>query len=59
MMLYISMKFHENILNTFQVIEQTQNDFFCVCIEVLRPRQLYGTLSNAVSLPNHTFTGKV
>ena len=25
-MLYISMKFHENILNGFQVIEQTQND---------------------------------
>ena len=25
MMLYISMKFHENILNGFQVIEQTQN----------------------------------
>ena len=25
-MLYISMKFHENILKGFQVIEQTQND---------------------------------
>ena len=25
MMLYVSMKFHENILNGFQVIEQTQN----------------------------------
>ena len=24
-MLYISMKFHENILNGFQVIERTQN----------------------------------
>ena len=28
MMLYIFMKFHENILNGFQVIEQTQN---CHC----------------------------
>ena len=26
MMLYISMKFHENILNRFQVIEQIGND---------------------------------
>ena len=26
MMLYISLKFHENLLNTFQVIERTQ---FC------------------------------
>ena len=26
MMLYISMKFHENILKGFQVIEWTQND---------------------------------
>ena len=26
MMLYISMKFHENILNGFQVKEQTQNN---------------------------------
>ena len=25
MMLYISMKFHENILNGFQVIERTRN----------------------------------
>ena len=25
MMLYISMKFHDNILNRFQVIERTQN----------------------------------
>ena len=25
MMLYISMKFHENILNVFQVIERTKN----------------------------------
>ena len=25
MMLYISMKFHDNILNGFQVIERTQN----------------------------------
>ena len=26
MMFYISMKFHENILNGFQVIEQARND---------------------------------
>ena len=26
MMLYISLKFHENILNDFQVIELTRND---------------------------------
>ena len=26
MMLYFSMKFHENILKGFQVIERTQND---------------------------------
>ena len=26
MMLYFSMKFHENILNGFQVIEWTKND---------------------------------
>ena len=26
MMLYISMKFHENIFNDFQVIERTRND---------------------------------
>ena len=26
MMLYISMKFHENILKGFQVIERTRND---------------------------------
>ena len=32
MMLYISMKFHENILKGFQVIERTQN----VCLFVVR-----------------------
>ena len=26
MMLYISMKFHENVLNSFQVIEETKSD---------------------------------
>ena len=27
-----------------------------VCVEVLRPNQLYDVMSSAVSLPNHTFT---
>ena len=31
---------------------------FCVCVEVLRPSQLNGVMSSAVSLPNHTFTGQ-
>ena len=30
--------------------------FFCV--EVLRPSQPNGVMSNGVSLPNHTFTGQ-
>ena len=29
-----------------------------VCVEVLRPNQPNGVMSNAVSLPNHTFTGQ-
>ena len=29
-----------------------------VCIEILRPSQLNGVMSSAVSLPNHTFTGQ-
>ena len=29
-----------------------------VCVEVLRPSQLSGVLSNAVNLPSHTFTGQ-
>ena len=29
-----------------------------VCVEVLRPSQHNGVMSNAVSLPNHTFTGQ-
>ena len=29
-----------------------------VCVEVLRPSQPNGVLSDAVSLPNHTFTGQ-
>ena len=29
-----------------------------VCVEVLRPSQPNGVMSNAVSLPNHTFTGQ-
>ena len=29
-----------------------------VCVEVLRPRQPNTVMSNAVSLPNHTFTGQ-
>ena len=29
-----------------------------VCVEVLRPSQPNGVMSSAVSLPNHTFTGK-
>ena len=29
-----------------------------VCVEVLRPSQLNGVMSSAVSLPNHTFTGQ-
>ena len=28
------------------------------CVEVLRPSQPNGVMSSAVSLPNHTFTGK-
>ena len=30
----------------------------CVCVEVLRPSQLYGVMSSVVSLPDHTFTGQ-
>ena len=29
-----------------------------VCVEVLRPSQLYGVMSSEVSLPNHTFIGQ-
>ena len=29
-----------------------------VCVEVLWPRQPNGVMLSAVSLPNHTFTGK-
>ena len=29
-----------------------------VCVEVLRPGQLNGVMSSAVSLPNHSFTGQ-
>ena len=29
-----------------------------VCVGVLRPSQLNGVMSSAVSLPNHTFTGQ-
>ena len=29
-----------------------------VCVEVLRPSQPNGVMPSAVSLPNHTFTGK-
>ena len=28
-----------------------------VCVEVLRPSELKGVMSSAVSLPNNTFTG--
>ena len=30
-----------------------------VCVEVLRPSQPSGVMSSAVSLPNHTFTGRL
>ena len=35
-------------------------NLFClfVCVEVLRPSQPNGVMSNVVSLPNHTFTGQ-
>ena len=33
-------------------------DFVDRCVEVLRPSQLNGIMSSAVSLPNHTFTGQ-
>ena len=29
-----------------------------VCVEVLRPNQPNEVMSNAVSLPNHTFNGQ-
>ena len=32
--------------------------YLFVCVEVLRPSQLNGVMSSAVSLPNHTFTGQ-
>ena len=35
----------------------TVSDFF-FCVEILRPSQPNGVMSNAVSLPNHTFTGE-
>ena len=31
---------------------------YFVCVEVLRPSQPNWVMSNAVSLPNHTFTGQ-
>ena len=31
---------------------------YFVCVEVLQPSQPNGVMSNAVSLPNHTFTGQ-
>ena len=34
------------------------SDALFVCVEVLRPSQPNGIMSNAVSLPNHTFTGQ-
>ena len=38
---------------------QAQNvERLFVCVEVLRPSQPSGVMSNAVSLPNHTFTGQ-
>ena len=30
----------------------------CVCVEGLRPSQLNGVMSSAVSLRNNTFTGQ-
>ena len=38
--------------------DNDQRKSLFVCVEVLRPSQPNGVMSNAVSLPNHTFTGQ-
>ena len=35
-----------------------ENGLLFVCVEALRPGQLNGVMSSAVSLPNHAFTGQ-
>ena len=50
---YRRLNYHILIL---QMLEDTDGLF--VCVEVLRPSQPIGVMSNSVSLPNHTFTGQ-
>ena len=42
---------------TEALIMNNHNVYF-VCVEVLRPSQPDGVISNTVTLPNHTFTGQ-
>ena len=53
-MTYYCLNFH----STFS--EWKDKDVVClfVCVEVLRSSQRNGVMSNAVSLPNHTFAGQ-
>ena len=37
-------------------LNSTETTSMFVCVEVLRPSQPNGVMSNAVSLPNHMFT---
>ena len=45
-------------LNKNVGLDQHAHPMQFVCVEVLRPSQPNGVMSNAVSLPNHTFTGQ-
>ena len=39
-------------------LSRYHGSYLFACVEVLRPSQLNGVMSSAVSLPNHTFTGQ-
>ena len=50
---------HQLRIKTGRYSQNRVDSFVCFfCVEVLRPSQLNGVMSSAVSLPNHTFTGQ-
>ena len=47
-----------SLISLYRFLRLSRSLYLFVCVEVLQPSQPNGFMSNAVSLPNHTFTGQ-
>ena len=56
--LEIIWKFYSFLSNKIQITAWSDENYWFVCVQVLRPSQPNEVMLNMVSFPNHTFTGQ-